>query len=283
LLVSRRARRNRRSRPRRFSQALAATARVAARLAAVGAAIAAMGLGFVFVHDLVTQADCFTAAQVTIEGNRRLSPAQVLALAQVSAPVNVLSVNLTAARKRLMASPLVASASVSRRLPDKLIIRIAEHVPVAAVDLGRLFLMDENGTVFKEKTEGDPAELPRITGLKYGDLNPDGRAPSKPLQAVLEVLRMGSAKDCVLPNRKIQRIEVDRDLGLTLHVDQALKLIRIGYRDYGPKYEKLAAILAYLEKNEKSATFEAIDLQNINRIVLNPGPAPAAGKDRKEV
>lgn len=282
-MVSRRARRNRRSRPRRLSQALGAWVRAAARVGAVAAAIAAMGLGFVFVHDLVTQADCFTAGEVTIEGNRRLTAAQVLALAQVSPPVNVLSVNLPLARKRLLASPLIAQASVGRQLPDKLVIRIAEHVPMAAVDLGRLFLMDENGSVYKEKAEGDPADLPRVTGLKYGDLNPDGQAPTKPLQAVLEVLRMGSAKDCVLPNTKIQRIEVDRDLGLTLHVDQPIKVVRIGYRDYGPKYEKLAAILAYLAKNEKTATFEAIDLQNINRIVLNPGPPPAAGKDRKEV
>jgi hypothetical protein len=155
---------------------------------------------------------------------------------------------------------------------------------MAAVDMGRLFLMDEQGQLYKEKTEGDPADLPTVAGLKYVDLGAGGRPPGKPMEAVMEVLRLGSNDDCVLPNRRIRRIQVDRDLGLTLHVDHAIQIIKIGYHDYATKYEKLAAILAYLEKNQSNNAFQAIDLQNLNRVVINPGPGPAAaGKDHKEV
>ncbi len=75
-------------------------------------------------------------ARVQVLGNRRLTAAQVVALAGLERPGSVFMVNPEAVGRRLLASPWVRTASVSTALPDRVTIRVEEWRPVAVYRAG---------------------------------------------------------------------------------------------------------------------------------------------------
>jgi len=211
---------------------------------------------------------------------RRLTQAQVARQAQVHAGANILAVNLTLVRKRLLAHPWIAEAEVIREIPSGLRIRIKEHTPLAVIDIGEKFLINQRGEIFKEWNPSDPEHLPVISGLDVGDLRinapsapPDhagGAGSTAPFNAVMQVLQLGEQQGSILPNRIIKYIRVDRQIGLTLYAFDQLKKINLGYNDYASKYHMLESLLSYLKHQDSISDFDRIDLNNINRIVLNP-------------
>jgi len=264
------------------------------------ALVAAMSVGFVAAHDFLTQCDYFKADVVAVEGCRRLDKETALRQAGVFQGINTLSVNLRLARKRLLAHPWVAEAQVSRELPSGLHIRIREHNPLAIFDMGRRFLINGDGAIFKECAPSDPVDVPTVRGLEYMDIPLPKRAGSEPFQAVMTVLAMGNRTDSALPNRTIREIQVDREMGLTLHLPDAapgpFTAIKLGYDDragglgYDVKYERFQEIIDFLAREGSFLRFDAIDLKNLDRIVINPakgaasnGETESLSEDQKEV
>jgi cell division protein FtsQ len=258
---------------------------------------------FIFIHDVLTQSGYFTAEEVIIEGGQRLSQDQIAEQARLKAGMNILAANLTAARKRLLSHPWIEEAEVTREIPCGLIIRIKEHVPLAIVDLGQKFLINEKGEIFKQWTPSDPANLPVVSGLDLSDLDAqvkpepmrldsplgverrseEAQNHCSPMDAVMHVLRLGKESGSVLPNRLIKQIQVDREIGLTLHVTTQVKTINLGYHKYSDKYTMLKHIIVNLRKKRNFPVFDRIDLNNLNRIIVCPKKTNASQGNDKEV
>ena len=235
---------------------------------------------FILAHDLLTQSDYFGARQLTITGLQRLTKKQVAEQAGVHPGINILSTNLTLARKRLRAHPWIAEAEVSREIPSGLNIVVKEHTALAMVDCGPKYLMNTHGEIFKAWDPSDPKNLPVISGLSLSDLTVYGRAESSqpggdkersvPFKAVMRVLQLGEEKGSILPNRVVRRIHVDRQIGLTVHAFDRGKTINLGYSDYAGKYRMLSNLFSYLKRHRSISDFDRIDLNNLQRVVVNP-------------
>jgi cell division protein FtsQ len=266
------------------------------------AALMATSCLFVFVYDVLTQCDYFKAQSLRIDGIHRLTQKEIVEQAGISKDVNVLAVNLSIVRKRLMAHPWIAEAEVRREIPSGLLIRIKEQQPLAVVDLGNKYIINEQGRIFKEWTASDPETLPVISGLELADViiysktgsdNPQrlymqnqhpqsAAAGELPFEAVMQVLTLGKEARSILPNQKIKHIRVDRQIGITLEAFNQMKTIVLGYHNYPLKYTMLKNIMAYRNRGRGFPDFDRIDLNNVNRIVVNPvNEIPSGG--RKEV
>jgi len=68
----------------------------------------------------------------------------------------------------------------------------------------------------------------------------------------------------------IRQISVDRQIGLTIYAFDHLKAISLGYSDYLAKYHMLAKLFSYLKRQRSIFDFDRIDLNNLQRIVVNP-------------
>jgi cell division protein FtsQ len=256
---------------------------------------------FIFVHDVFTQSDHFRARQMVVEGAQRLSVQAIIAQAGVRPGINVIRVNLAAARKRLLAHPWIAEAEIQREIPSTLRIRIREQVAAAVVDVGRKFLLNSDGELFKEWGPSDPAGLPTVAGLAVADLRAVDRAaaaqglfssdrdpagspppPGRAMDAVLQVLRLGRDPHSILPTRELRSIRVDRELGLTLVVHAENRAIRLGYGDYPAKYRLLRDLLSFFRSQPNVADFERIDLTDMNRVIINPIRAEAPKKNEPQ-
>ena len=262
------------------------------------AALLTTSILFIFVYDVITQCDYFKTKTLKIEGGQRMSQNQIIEAARVKKGMNVLDVNLSVVRKRLLAQPWIADAEIRRVIPDGLHIKVKEHIPLAIIDLGHKFLLNENGQIFKEWNDRDPANLPLVSGLAPTDIRIHDNTATRgwirdrnssqlepphndPFEAVMQVLRLGKQTRSILSNRNIRQIKVDREIGITLVAFKQMKTIVLGYHNFQHKFNMLKNILSYNKHRRSFPDFDRIDLNNVNRIVVNPiGKIPG---DHKEV
>jgi cell division protein FtsQ len=247
-----------------------------------------VGVALVFGHDFFTQCDYFCAKNIEISGNRALNKGQVLAITKIHPGINILSVNLPLTRNRLLANPWVAEATVKRDIPANLMITIIEHDPMAIVDLGRKYVMNRQGRIFKEWEKWDQHQLPLITGLDFSDLDASGNLSGRPFQSILEIFRLNREPDCIISAHMLKKIDVDKEIGLTIHLSEPIDAIRIdsikmGYDQYAVKYARLKQLIAHLKQYPGLQNFVSIDLNNTNRVVAHPMPAETIARGNEEV
>lgn len=228
----------------------------------------ALSLSFIFMHDVVTQCDFFRAKKITVTGLHRLSEKQVLQQARIEANANILSVNLDLTRKRLLRHPWIAEARVTRELPDTISITIREQEPLAVLDLGGKFIINTDGEVFKAWEQKDSNDLPLVTGLAFSDIRLPMDKGSSAFESLMSALQLGQVDGGVMPNKRVRRIHVDQDLGLTLYAFDEKTVVKLGYRDFPEKLQRLETLLYRFEKQQDWTGFDSIDLVNPNRVVV---------------
>ena len=246
-------------------------------------AVAVMSFLFIFGYDLLTQSGYFKATQLNVTGINRLSGREVIQQAGLSDGINIFSVNLTMARKMLLAHPWIAEAEISREIPSGISVRIREHEPLAIIDMNRKFLLSRQGEIFKEWKANDPVDLPIIAGLEFSDLNVGEMPTSQPFKAVMSILKLGQKDDSVVANKQIRKIEIDKDIGLTIRINDSIGTIKLGYDDYPNKYKRLQEVLFYFQSGKNLENVKSIDLNNPDRIVVNINTQASSARGHKEV
>lgn len=266
----------------------------------------------ILAYDAVTQSSYFEARTITVQGNQRFSKETILKQAGLKLHENILAVNLNTLRYRLMAHPWIAAAEVERELPDAIHIRVKERVPIAIVDLnqpvrlasesvsGRLFYLDEDGEIFKPVESSDKVRAPVVTGLSLSDIDFNDPWRSRLFRAVMKVLCSSRVDKNVIPLHALHRIDVDREMGLTLyaffpphnlsatpaltgkagvrtHTGRSMVEIKVGFGDYESKYNRLQNIVSHLKKEKGFLSPQSIDLNDLDRIVVRPSMSGQAG------
>jgi len=153
--------------PGRFYRRAAVVVVVLLLAAAAGAAIVAGVPGRVWQATAQAAARAgFEVRHVEVHGVAT-GPRLAVIAAALEGPTNsMLLVDLPAARARLRALPWVADASVARRLPDTLIVDVAERRPVAVWQFRhRLAAIDRGGAIVTTERIGRFSALPLVVGL----------------------------------------------------------------------------------------------------------------------
>ncbi|MBU2489157.1 MAG: FtsQ-type POTRA domain-containing protein [Proteobacteria bacterium] len=240
---------------------------------------AGLAYSFLWVYDLAVETPAFAAKTLEVKGNAHVSREEILEKAGVAEGVNVLSVSLTAARERLLSDPWIAGAKVRFQLPDKIFIEVTEHVPMAVLDLGRRFLMDTNGEIFKLADDGDPEGLPLVRGLEFSDISVASQPMSPPYKAVVEFLKARRESEWALPAAAVAEVAVDRDLGLTLVAGDPAVTVRLGFDRYPEKLVRLHGVFSM--NTSQGVGLKAVDLLDLDRVVILPVKAETVKKGRR--
>jgi len=251
-------------------------------------AVALMSLFFIFCHDIVIQSPYFKVTDLEVTGNNRLSFQDVLDAARIRPDTNVLQVNLPLAKKYLSSHPWIAEVEITRVLPGKLTIAVKEHQPLAILDLGRKFLVNLGGRIFKELSEADAVDVPIIEGMDFTDLDMNDFHKSTHYESVLHLLEMRNNPACVLANMPFRSIRLDREEGITISTVGPVQTfnintVKIGYQDFSEKFVRLEKIIAYFRNNKFIPGIDWVDLRQMNRVVISPlNPEPRTD-GRKEI
>lgn len=230
----------------------------------------ALSLALIFMHDALTQSRCFAIKTIGIDGNRRVSEQDILKQAGVGLNDNILSVGLKTLRGRLLSNPWIAAAEVSRDLPDTLNIRVREREPIAIVNLGKKYYLDETGRLFKKVDSADKVSLPEVSGLSASDIDSETPQSSEQFCALLELLQLSRLEGTALPIRDIRRIQIDDALGATIYMKEGKRIIELGLGNYAAKYQVLTDIFAHLTRTEQLESVASVFLADLNRVVIGP-------------
>lgn len=169
------------ARPRRARQAPPIEARVPAHLGTtlVAGTLAAVALaGFVasgrydgFVAeqgrplDILARLAGFGVERVTISGLSRMYEHEVMEAAGIDWRSSVPFLDVDAVRARLMAVPLIATASVRKLYPNEIVISEVEREPAALWQLnGEIKVIAADGTVIDTMRDDRYANLPLVVG-----------------------------------------------------------------------------------------------------------------------
>jgi cell division protein FtsQ len=257
---------------------------VLGRWVVVGAAILGLVALFRVLERHVRTSPAFAAREIQVEGTHRLSEGEVAQIAGLAIGQNVFEVAPEEARRRLLASPWIAEAEVRRRLPGRWTLTIREREPVALLALSGtgsgaleratassfegLFLVSDEGTVFKQLEPGDPADLPVITGIDADRFAADRNFRTRILLAIVALLSDWRASG-LWRREPIAEIHVEPDDAITLRVGDDATEIRLGHGPYRPKLERLGRVLGELDRRHARPAYVYLDhVRRPDRVVV---------------
>jgi cell division septal protein FtsQ len=173
--------------------------KLTARLGRAVTPVARLGLGVLLVlgtagataiggYRLALGSSQFALRDVEIV-SQRSSERELLDKAGVHIGDNLLALDPHAAERRLLSDPWIRSVRVVRKLPHTLRIELSEREALALASLeGALFLVESSGEPFKAWQEGDPGDLPVLTGVTLEALAKDRAGAVARLATGLSVL-----------------------------------------------------------------------------------------------
>ena len=141
---------------------------------------------------------------------------------------------------------------------------------MALLDIGREYVINQAGVIFKEREAADKTSLPRVTGLEYSDIITNSCRPSDSMDGFLDLIKVLQRGEKAMSLQTVSRIHVDRDIGLTLYSHGPIKTVKFGFNNFDKKYQRLRMLMKYLKQQKNIHTVTSVDLVNENYIVATP-------------
>ncbi len=242
---------------------------------AVLALVAGLGVGLWALRRHVLNAEYFAVKRIAVRGASTLGEDAVAKAAGVRLGMNIFSIRPADAAKRLAGHPWVAEARVSRRLPSDVDIEVRERKAWALASLEGLYLVDQDGEIFKRWEEGDPFLPPILTGITRDWLVASKDEVRTRIQEALDVYREYSRLG-LAAGHPLSEIHLAPDGDVTFVTLDPAESFHLGRAPFEGKLQKLAAVLDDLHGRSLSAEAVFLD-QEVRkdrvtvRLAANPG------------
>src|ERR1700722_15880595 len=113
----------------------------------------------------VTQKAHFAVGDVQVEGRQQTTKDSLFAALGITSGAPILAFDPTAAQARVAKLPWVAAATVERRLPDTIVVRLTERVPLARWQHdGHVIVIDAEGKELPGAELSQFGQLPLVVG-----------------------------------------------------------------------------------------------------------------------
>jgi cell division protein FtsQ len=222
-------------------------------------------VGLFFLVQMMLSSDLFHVDRVLVKGCHKLEKQQVIALSDIHLGVNTFDLDLELIGQQVEANPWVRNAGVKRIFPSRIEISLNERKPVAIINLGLLYYVDERGDVFKVLDGSDDLNYPIITGFSYAQVEGDDPAFTNELQQVVKLIANLKQRQ-VMNLQQISEIHRDDSGSLALFtLDNAVK-ITLGRNDFMKKLNRLEKIYAKLRPQFK--VLDYIDLSVDEKVIV---------------
>jgi cell division protein FtsQ len=268
------------------------------RTLAAAALSAALGAGCFYGYRWASNAPAFAIRDIRFTGLVHATEAELVARSGMKAGDNLFRADLLQAARGIEGHPWVAAARLTRKLPGTIEVSVLEHHPAALVQMGGLYVLDEQGKLFKRAAPQDALDLPIISGLSReeepalpatGGARRRGALEEPALPATGGARRRGALEE---PGRELRllhalhfldtwqtagfavsdlsELRLEDDAGVTLFArdGDGVQEVRLGSSDWPLKLRRLSSMRAALARRNEHAA--KINLDNPAR------PAEAA-------
>ena len=212
----------------------------------------------------LTQKAQFAVKDIEVEGRQQTSRDAIFTALGISAGAPILAFDPAAAQGRIVKLPWVASATVERILPDKILVHLVERMPLARWQHeNRTVVIDAEG---KELPDARPEQFPNLP-LVVG-----AGAPAE-TQKLLSALNDYPA----VQKMTVAAVRVSErrwDLHLAPNI-----VVRLPEQDIDTALGRLAQLIGNDKILERNVI--AIDLRLPDRLILEPADAGRKSGDEK--
>jgi cell division protein FtsQ len=211
----------------------------------------------------------FAVRIVEIEGNQRRGAQHVAKLAGVEVGKNIFELDEEQAAAAVAGDAWIETAKVTRQLPNTVRIEVAEReARLLAAVKRKLYLVDAKGDIFKEFADGDPSDMPVVTGVDADQLARDREAVMQRMRRLLELLadleRAGVSK-----RYPVQELHLTTDLRISAVIGSDAIRVELGGAPFRSKIQKLRRILGELRHRKVSPDVVFLDnLAHPERVVV---------------
>ncbi|MRG95982.1 cell division protein FtsQ/DivIB [Polyangium spumosum] len=201
----------------------------------------------------------FAIRTVLVDGNRRLPAEHVAGAGGVTVGRNIFELDLETAGAAVTTEPWVEKAIVTRTLPNTVRITVVEREAWAVATIGGdLYLVTRDGDPFKRVAEGDPIDLPYVTGITPEKVAADRPGVVNALRRALDVVedmdRAGISK-----RYPIQEVHLERDGTIVMTIGKDAISLYLGQTRFREKIEQAARVLLELSKRKANPSVIFLD------------------------
>lgn len=228
---------------------------------------AAACFGLLYAYRFFTATPYFAIKTVEIQGNSRLESREILEMAGLETGGNSLAVSLDEVKASVAANPWIKDVSVTRVLPDSMIIRVEERTPA--------FWMHYKGTLYYADVEG------RLVA----PVTTDGFIPLPALEVETGAEDAISALPVLVKSLQQSRLPFDLGVvawvrlstskGIEVFVESTGLKLSIGLEDWAKNIQRLELTLADLVRRGELEQIREIKAQGagvwVERNPSRPG------------
>jgi cell division septal protein FtsQ len=212
--------------------------------------------------------DSLKVQHVVVSGTRLLPAVDVYGWAKVPMKSALFGINLSEIYGKIVAQPFVKSVAVYRQLPDAVHIHINEREPIATLNIGQLFFIDDEGVLLPYCHTAVKLDVPVINGIGGVDHVQVGEvAASNEVFQAIEILKTAREVDTAI-YRLISEVNMNGGGDITLYSVDGGVPITLGRGDIGKKLVTLRAFLGNILKNEDPKKLRSIDLRFDEEVVV---------------
>ena len=204
--------------------------------------------------------------EISIEGNHRLSSADVERLVDGLRGENILKVNFDRYERRILDSPWIADVTLFRALPARIKIHVIERVPMAIARIDReLYLVDRTGTVIDVYGAAHrEIDLPLVDGLT-DSASPSLTPATDRVQLTQACLTAFEGTPALL--ERLSQVDVSNPHDAVVLLDDDSALLHLGDQRFVERLQ------AYLELRptlrDRYRRIDSVDLRFDDRVYLN--------------
>ncbi len=219
----------------------------------------------------------FRVAEVMVEGNLHLGRDEIVAALHLPPRANLLALDLAALGGRLAANPWVKEATLDRRLPDRLLVRLVERAPAAILRAGAAYLLSGDGVILEEVGDEAPPSLPVLRAPAAQGYAPGDRVAPQELNEALWAWRQLQLAPA-LGRRRPQEVALSPDGSYRVRMAPGPLGVRLRPEGLEPQLKRLGAVLAL--RGGALEDVDEVDLRFPEKVILRQravGPRPTGG------
>lgn len=223
---------------------------------------------------LFLTSSAFGLKEIVVVGSSHLSSTEVVRLCDVTLGTNILKVPTVRIKERLLADPRVAEATVSRKFPGSLVVRVVEREGVVLLPAqGQYAELDSSGLPLRFHRYIGALGLPVVTGPAVQGITLGAKVSGEGLDAALLcATALGSNG-----RGRVSEIHVDETGTLTLYTRDGVPAYFGPATGLDAKVEAFLGILGDLTRNDLKVSY--IDVRYPRYPVVGSVQGPARPDD----
>ncbi len=232
-----------------------------------GLVVIASILSLYLLSCALVRSPLFVVKCVEVEASQRPGEEEVRSLSGIRPGMNLLSVDTEEVSRRLETHPWIHHATVVKRPPADVLIKVWQRRPAALTRVGgRLYYLDAEGGFLGETEPGAALDFPMITGLEQDaeDLYRSGKG--RDVQQALALLRVLQAIPAL---GRVSEIDVDGSEGLRFVLERFPVPVQVGWTDFSNKMHLFEKALPSLVS--QADEIESVDLRFSCQIIVREG------------